>query len=107
MIRPPPGGAFIHKIIITRTVQPSFSDGQIACSRLRPSSMIYVPALLVTDDIFGSLARPVKACFPGAYLLRRHGLLGMGPRGTISVLCDRLADLLTLSLRLGIGGCTQ
>jgi len=59
--------------------------------------------LVVTDDVSRPLTGVVKACLPCTHLLWGHGLLGMGPCSTVSVLCHRLTDLVTLSLGLGIG----
>ena len=61
--------------------------------------------MVVTDGTAGPLTAAVKACLPGADLLRGIGSLGMGPCSTISILCHRLPDLLTLSLGLSVGGC--
>ena len=60
-------------------------------------------ALVVTDDVSRPLTGAVEACLSCTHLLWGHGLLGMGPCSTVSVLCHRLTDLLTLSLGLGIG----
>jgi hypothetical protein len=65
--------------------------------------MSCMSVLVVTGDVSGPLTRAVKACFPGTYLLRGHGLLGMGPCSTISVLCHGLTDLITLRFGLGKG----
>ena len=64
-------------------------------------------ALVATDDMARPLTGAVKACLPCAYVLRGQGSLGMGPGSTISILCHRLTDLLTLSVGLSVGGCDE
>ena len=63
--------------------------------------------MVVTDDTATPLTGAVKACLPCADLLRGIGSLRVGPCSTISILCHRLTDLLTLSLGLSVGGCDE
>jgi hypothetical protein len=63
------------------------------------ASTICLSAL--TDSLTGA----VKASLARAYVLGGHGSFGMGPCGTIAILCHRLTDLLTLRLGLSVGGC--
>ena len=60
--------------------------------------------MVVTSDVARPPSGAVKACLARAYILRRHGSLGMSPCSTISILLHRLTDLLTLSLGLSVGG---
>ena len=61
----------------------------------------------MTHNMARPLTGPVETGLPGADVLRGHGLLGMGPCSTITILCHRLTDLVTLSLGLGVGRCDE
>jgi hypothetical protein len=102
-------GALIKQSSMRTPASQKLTRGPDAFRRVGRSSeatsTICMSALVVTGDVSGALTGVMKACLPGSYLLRRHGLLGMGPCSTISVLCHRLTDLLTLSLGLGLGWC--